>query len=79
MCKNFFQQQYPNTPKRLHVVDGYRIKSAIYIIIRYSCDVDRIACLTEEQVDNAKHVADTVVEMLFPPDLTPKSFRRYHI
>lgn len=49
---------------------SYRIKQAIYVIARYSCDIDRIAQLTEEQLPNAKKVADEIVKMLYPPDLS---------
>ncbi|MDF2535838.1 MAG: hypothetical protein K0R18_1997 [Bacillales bacterium] len=53
--------------------DAYRIQQAIYTIIHYSCDISRVSDLKEDQIDNAKMVADGVFEMLFPSDLTGKN------
>jgi hypothetical protein len=53
--------------------DAYRIQQAIYTIIHYSCDISRVSDLKEDQIDNAKLVADGIFEMLFPSDLTGKN------
>lgn len=47
----------------------YHIQNAIYTIIRFSCGIERVGSLREEQIDQAKEIAENICEMLIPPDL----------
>ncbi|MDF2535504.1 MAG: hypothetical protein K0R18_1663 [Bacillales bacterium] len=48
----------------------YQIQQAIYTIIRYSLDINKVLDLQEEQVEHANLIVDKIIEMLFPTELT---------
>lgn len=46
-----------------------KIKNAVYTIVRYSLEIDRMSSLREEQLEIASELTSNLLEMIYPTNL----------
>lgn len=56
--------------KSFNSYNAYQIQQAIYTIVRFSLNINKVLDLQEEQVEHANLIVDKIIEMLFPAELT---------
>lgn len=63
--------QVENWGKKNNIYNWHlsKIKNAVYTIVRYSLEIDRMSSLREEQLGIASELTNNLLEMIYPTNL----------